>query len=499
VYAIPVPSQQHQNPDEHHRPLPGGNNSVARLNSRDFRSRKNFQFQNRSRSLTRDHRGDSSRTAPSRKGYEDSHHGSASRGDRFDRWHGDDRYDRYGSDLDRNRYTSERSLKRRDDSSFCAFPRAQSRDRSLSRDEDYSYHNGTRARDGEGESPETSPKPLEDWPPCFEKDGSLFVFDTRSAMFYESLSDFFYDPKSKLYFGNRKGAYFRYDSTKDPPFVEVQKVDDAVASASQVGPHGTMDQIPIQATKTGVQSTESSKPKIAIKLKTKKIKSSCGEKSSISVSESPMPSAMPKAHKEKIANIEKWTEMQAELKQDVVEAGGPGGGNTVVSRPASDVRMTARGEPICVVCRRKFPNIDKLRLHEKASELHKQNLQKLKGKELLEPKRKSPEVAATETAAEYQDRAAKRRQLHGPPMSDVLGLRLAANTTQHHEPSIKGEALDESHLGHKMLQKLGWKGHESEGGTDGRSKSVSDQLRREWDRIESLAGNPNRPATNHSH
>jgi hypothetical protein len=81
---------------------------------------------------------------------------------------------------------------------------------------------------------------------------------------------------------------------------------------------------------------------------------------------------MPKAHKEKIASIEKWTEKQAELKQDVTTVG-PGSGNTTVSRPAGDVRMTASGEPICVVCRRKFPNIEKLRLHEQATVLH-QNL-----------------------------------------------------------------------------------------------------------------------------
>ena len=35
-------------------------------------------------------------------------------------------------------------------------------------------------------------------------------------------------------------------------------------------------------------------------------------------------------------------------------------------------------EAICIICQRKFANFDKLKLHEKLSELHRQNLEKLK-------------------------------------------------------------------------------------------------------------------------
>jgi hypothetical protein len=489
---------------------------MASLNSRHY-ERNSFHSRDSSRSRTRHYYGDSSTAAPSSKGHDDSHHGSMrdeylrrsspTHGDRLpghrDRWEYDE-YDRYAPNFeegDRDRSTSERSVKRRGNSSLCSsFSSGQRRDRSLSRDEEYSYHPGSFASEHEGQLKQTLPRPHAEWPPCFDKDGSLFVFDTRSAMFYESLSDFFYDPKSKLYFGNRKGAYFRYDSAQHPPFVEVQKVDDAVTSASQEEYHGTMDPLPIQGARAGGQLAETLKPKIAIKLKSKKVKSSAGDTATISVIETSTPAVMPKAHKQKIANIEKWTEKQAELKHESV-AKGLVGGSTAASRPAIDVRMTAKGEPICVVCRRKFPSIDKLKLHEQASTLHKQNLEKLKEQEFDGPKRKSPDVASTEAAPEYQDRAAKRRQLHGPPTSNALGLRLASNTSQYHDRPAKGEALDESHLGHKMLQKLGWKGHENEDGTNERSKSAvaSDQLRREWDRIESLAGNPIRPTTSHSH
>ena len=68
--------------------------------------------------------------------------------------------------------------------------------------------------------PIKEPEPL-DWPPCFDEDGSAFVFDARSGMFFEARSEFFYDPKSKMYYCNRKKMYYRYDDTKEPPFVEV--------------------------------------------------------------------------------------------------------------------------------------------------------------------------------------------------------------------------------------------------------------------------------------
>ena len=145
-----------------------------------------------------------------------------------------------------------------------------------------------------------------------------------------------------------------------------------------------------------------------------------------------------------------------------------------------------------MVCKRKFPNIDKLRLHERASELHKKNLQKLKEQEQAGGvKRKPPQTA--EAAPAYQDRAQKRRQLHGPEM---MHERRATNILLDNQPEPPGDAapLDESHLGHQMLQKMGWKGHNDAGdnqaGDEGaRKASSTDQLRKDWDRIEALAKN----------
>jgi RNA-binding protein 5/10 len=342
-------------------------------------------------------------------------------------------------------------------------------------------------------------------------------------MFYESLSDFFYDPKSKLYYGNKKCAYFQYDDSMSPAFVEIQKVD---AGSTQHGAN-TQDQEALLASAAAKDHTTMSvtnKSKIAIKLKTKKLKSV----SSTPVSSSGSFVVPSKSHKDQIANIEKWTEKQAELKNSVhggkvplpdansgsqhpqpsarLPAAPPGGVAATISA-SSKIRMTAKGEPVCLICKRKFPTVDKLRLHEKASDLHKQNLRQIH--EAESNKRKLSDLSADLTAfgkttvsdpptapTEYEDRAQKRRQLHGPDVPFGAGQQARSFSLQFETQRAPPAPLDETNVGHQMLQKLGWKGGDkssqegSADGSDTRSTSSTHQLRKDWDRIEAIAGNP---------
>jgi len=112
-----------------------------------------------------------------------------------------------------------------------------------------------------------------EWPPCFESNGSAFVFDARSGMFYEAESDFFYDPKSKLYYGNKKQTYFRYDGHTKPPFVEVHHIENAQAS-SDLAPEPVL--VPLPCPKSAQESK--AKKAISIKLKTKCLKNTKSKK-----------------------------------------------------------------------------------------------------------------------------------------------------------------------------------------------------------------------------
>jgi len=382
-------------------------------------------------------------------------------------------------------------------------------------------------------------KPKE-WPPSFQNDGSAFTFDARSAMFYEPLSDFFYDPKSKLYYGNKKSAYYRYDETKEPPFVEVKRMTSEEVEEQQRGGGGGFSQEKLAMGDPAVP--DASKPKIAIKLKTKKVRSSESTVAAIEgrnhhhhqQQQAATTTTVSRAKKEQIANIGKWTEKQAELKH--TEPGNvaatPDEGKQT---PQGKVRTTVKGEPICALCKRKFPTLEKFRLHEKASELHKKNLLKLQEKKKNKQqqqqqqqqqgdsgiKRKVDENLTdasnvTPTSSNepvYTDRAQKRRQLHGMDLSTPAnGLHSLRRQDQRHgeaqveththtqiDPTPGSDLLNETNVGHRMLQKLGYKqqpqplqhnreqDQPADSGNDNKPRSANEHLRKEWDRIEAMA------------
>lgn len=350
----------------------------------------------------------------------------------------------------------------------------------------------------------------EEWPPSFEDDGgSAFVFDVRSAMFYEPLSDFFYDPKSKLYYGNKKRAYFRFDEKNDPPFAEVQKMTTEELERREDGGE-TFQEMDRKMDVRNKQLSSFSKPKIAIKLKTKKVKSSTSVNvAAMESSDQSASTTISKAKKQQIANIEKWTE----LKQSGATTA------TATDNSSGDkVPKTKSGEPICIICKRKFPNLAKLRLHEKASDLHKQNLLKLQKKQKDGGKKRKIEGNMTttddETAAlapAYTDRAEKRRQLHGSDLSatpnGISSFRRDANDSKVESSGLCGDhikntsgldPLGETNVGHQMLQRMGWKGSISSDKKEtddcrSKAKTTNDHLRKDWDHIEAVAAKNNLP------
>lgn len=314
------------------------------------------------------------------------------------------------------------------------------------------------------------------WPPSFDQNGSAFVFDTRSGMFYESETDFFYDPMSKLYYGNKQCIYYRYDDTTKR-FVEVQAVakGQSELAIDEVSPDWN----------TKESNTNSNKPSISIKLKTKSLpsakKTNSGAKFN-SVSAAPV---APRVTKKHAADINKWSDRQAEIRHDEQQSAIP----MPESKPS--IATTAKGEPICLLCRRKFPTLAKLEHHEKVSNLHKENLLK------QEKTQQQQQQQVNESAQQaYLDRAHQRRIMYGSETlapstvvavsSDIISLGSQSMATT--VPSVPEDNLGVSNIGNQMLQKLGWKGGASLG--HGKiQKEPTAMIKKDWEKIESLAAN----------
>jgi RNA-binding protein 5/10 len=201
-------------------------------------------------------------------------------------------------------------------------------------------------------------------------------------------------------------------------------------------------------------------------------------------------------HKQHAENIEKWTERGRELRDEV-----QGAAKTLVTKDAATadaasagtsekIAKTAKGEPMCLLCKRKFPNVEKLRQHEQLSALHKDNLAKKAAADAA-----ASEQQQKETNQQYRDRAKERRVMCGPEASSVATLLRSGANEAESTVVTPEDNLGDSNIGNQMLQKLGWKAGSSlgrntssEGGQEQpQQRSMEASLKEDWKRIESLA------------
>lgn len=326
--------------------------------------------------------------------------------------------------------------------------------------------------------PNFTRKVPDEWPPRFETHGSTYVFDTRCAMFYQSDSGFFYDPKTKLYYGNKQGAYFRYDESKKPPFEKVQNAVPGTETEKALNP---LD--PILLSKSASRSgKDSGKKMISIKIKSKNLVSTKPKKETPATdikqaAVSPAAGAPSRVQKQYGAAMNKWSERQTEKKVEVKQQH---------QSEKVKVAKTIKGEPICLLCKRKFPTMEKLQYHEKASALHQENLAK---QALLKTASFDP------SAADYVDRAQQRRDMHGMESStNVLPLTAPA-ALLHASPAgpppaiHPSENLGQTNIGNQMLQKLGWKSGDLLGrqGGDANQNVIQNAIIKDWEKIEAIA------------
>jgi len=112
----------------------------------------------------------------------------------------------------------------------------------------------------------------------------------------------------------------------------------------------------------------------------------------------------------------------------------------------------------CMLCRRAFPSKTVLEKHIAKSALHKENLEQRRAS--MNPADDDEEEDSFQQAIQYRDRAAERRNKFGiekPKMRRQMMKRpnSSAAPVPYEQPTKNG--LDQSNIGNKMLQKMGWK------------------------------------------
>ena len=142
----------------------------------------------------------------------------------------------------------------------------------------------------------------------------------------------------------------------------------------------------------------------------------------------------------------------------------------------AELQLTDWGSLACLLCARQFQTREKLQKHNTMSDLHTKNLQEWrsrKGKELGKGQQQDQDQTY-----QYKDRAKERRKKFGkeelPPENKFKDKYMAAMADVAASGAPAGAdapKLDDSNIGNKMLQKMGWKdglglGKKNQGRTD---------------------------------
>ena len=329
------------------------------------------------------------------------------------------------------------------------------------------------------------------FPGPFEFFPSDYVLDSTSGYFYEEHCDFFHDPKSKLYFHNGTKRYYSFDKDDDR-FISVEddygKLKMKIATEKQTSLDKGNDLI-VQALQGSQQKSDptAGTKKISIMIKQKPKKSKKNVKKDETAARSDVALETVKANqavaqleqiqKDHHDDIEKWAKRvapSAKIQQDP-------------TRPIM-ARKTKSGKFVCMPCLRKFESKNKYENHVFLSEYHKFNISKLKKSE------------SSIIALEYMDRAKHRRTLYGKeqPAQAFMDVKeveeIMAPNLKNSREIVSSQImtpegnLGASNVGNKMLQKLGWKKGESLGRmTSAADNSVNNPLKKDWERIESMA------------
>jgi RNA-binding protein 5/10 len=348
------------------------------------------------------------------------------------------------------------------------------------------------------------------WPPNFDTHGSAYVFQPKTGYFLEPLTEFYYCPKSKLYYAAKDGLYYHYDATLDPPFKRFQPsapTEPEESSSSSGADHSAGQQTHALGGEGGGSAEK--RPLVSVNLTQKiKVKAAIAPPKKV-LKDLAKWEAVQKEEEEVAEREEQQQQQQQEAansvfvkRQDSKQGPAPAPADSDAQpqqpsaavaataatpstdeKPAHPPAATAAGQPVCLLCQRKFASMEILARHEKESKLHLENLAKQK------EKGQQPQ---------YRDRAEERREKFGsipdhlpkgsdavvppPPSSSSSAattassppINLAAFILPPQPPPAKPVAVseDQSNPGNQMLRKMGWK--EGQGlGKDGDGKEVA--------------------------
>jgi len=134
----------------------------------------------------------------------------------------------------------------------------------------------------------------------------------------------------------------------------------------------------------------------------------------------------------------------------------------------AELQLTDWGSLACLLCARQFQTREKLQKHNTMSDLHTKNLEEWRlrrgNKDLGGSKAQDQDQQGDQTSYQYKDRAKERRKKFGKEelpvenkFKDKYMAAMADVAASGAPTGADAPKLDDSNLGNRMLQKMGWK------------------------------------------
>ncbi|KAF1488143.1 RNA-binding protein 5, partial [Eudyptula minor novaehollandiae] len=276
-------------------------------------------------------------------------------------------------------------------------------------------------------------------------DTSTYQYDESSGYYYDPITGLYYDPNSQYYYNTLTQQYLYWDGEKETYMPAAEG-------------------IAYQQTATTTTTKE-------VKEKKEKPKSKTAQQKQAAVSLNAVYRETAALHpvscdlKIKGSLFEQTTlhfrllkTWSAGQRRGLVAAysGDSDNDEDLLERMENEEeKLTDWKKMACLLCRRQFPNKDALIRHQQLSDLHKQNMDIYRRSKLSEQELEALELREREM--KYRDRAAERREKYGIPEPPEPKRKKVydAGTVNYEQPTKDG--LDNSNIGNKMLQAMGWR------------------------------------------
>ncbi|NWZ55111.1 RBM5 protein, partial [Haliaeetus albicilla] len=284
-------------------------------------------------------------------------------------------------------------------------------------------------------------------------DTSTYQYDESSGYYYDPVTGLYYDPNSQYYYNALTQQYLYWDGEKETYMPAAEGI-----TYQQTATTTTTKEVKEKKEKPKSKTAQQVKGKMGFKQAAVSLNTVYRETAALHPVSYDLKIKGRELSEQTTLHFRLLKTWSAGQRRGLVAAysGDSDNDEDLLERMENEEeKLTDWKKMACLLCRRQFPNKDALIRHQQLSDLHKQNMDIYRRSKLSEQELEALELREREM--KYRDRAAERREKYGIPEPPEPKRKKVydAGTVNYEQPTKDG--LDNSNIGNKMLQAMGWR------------------------------------------